>query len=124
VYRLLLDSLRNALGDNANIPSKECQLITDEFRMALNDGETELTNQVQIRPSPASSSFVAYFQNLEEKPALIRVFDYLRREVYRSATTGQAWIGEIACDTWANGIYFVVVDQEDNTFTEKVVIRH
>jgi arylsulfatase A-like enzyme len=122
-YRGLLDSLRGAFSDNANINNKDCQLISGAQRLVNNEDESEGPHQVMVQPNLTSGSFILYFQNLEGKPTVIQVFDYLQHEVYRMETSTDAWLTEVDCSSWASGVYFVVAAQSGNTYSEKLVVR-
>jgi hypothetical protein len=121
-YRLLLDSLREAIDDHATLNTKTCELVIDQERFYESTIESDKENAVTVYPSPAASAFTIYFVNSNEEAAQLKILDQLGRIVLTADLGTDFFYDRINCEQWPTGTYYWLVQQETRSYSGKILI--
>ena len=79
-------------------------------------------NSFTIYPNPANQSAVISWQLVENKKCELKIFDALGKIVFQSTVSSPQ--SSVDVGNFDNGIYYVQLNAEDKTGTQKLIIQH
>ncbi len=88
------------------------------------DFDEELAlNKIEFAPNPTDGQFKLEFELPEEKNTRVLVFDQMGRKVYEELLNNfdGAYSNQIDISTQPNGVYFLIIAQDQKQFTKKIV---
>ena len=102
----------------------------DVFVAKLNSvtsvNEISNDNSFSVYPNPANQSAVIswsrWLSGAENKKCELKIFDVMGKEIWKSEVRGQK--SEVDVSKFENGIYFVQLQSENKTSTQKLIIQH
>lgn len=135
VMRMAPDGDMNAMDRFAPNVTKEVKVVIElkdctkeEEQMlaqpASVDFAKELSvNKIEFAPNPNNGQFNLNFELPEKKDTRIMVFDQMGRKVYEELISNfnGNYRNQIDISTQPNGVYFLIIAQQDKQFTRKIV---
>ena len=107
-------------GDGKNHPERVPRLYV-YFKGPAYIGENSSLKQLHIYPNPAVSGEITMAFETDD-PAKVQVFD-LTGKVLNSFKTSRTDRARINIDHYPNGIYFIKAVQDNNIYTQKLIVN-
>ena len=95
--------------------------VTSGFNVGIENIIAE-NNSFTIYPNPANQSAVISWQLVENKKCELKIFDTLGKIVFQSTVSSPQ--SSVDVGNFDNGIYYVQLNAEDKTGTQKLIIQH
>jgi hypothetical protein len=99
----------------------------EESRVVVLKKKSGSQQGIKLTPNPASSSLKLQYVSDRKETAQVRILDHSGRIVYNESpmlTTGQNNINISNIEHLPNGMYIVVFIIDNQTFREKIIIKH
>lgn len=86
-----------------------------------NAGEEVAASSVEVFPNPAKDQVLVRFAMTPSDEAAVRLYDMTGRLVYSTSTSAQTL--SIPTSGFRNGIYMLLIQNEEQRFTERIIIN-
>ena len=123
-YRIVLDSIKNALGDTDLILSN-CYLSNPEYSRNEDEEADEFNlRNLEVYPNPASQYFMIRFADEEREDIEVLITNVLNEKVYYKKLADTNSIDmPVNATGWTRGFYMVTIKKGNRVFNTKVTVQ-
>ena len=105
------------------IYSENCRVFSEEYHVLFGDVKSSLgIEKIEIQSNPTQDAFILLMEMKEAKPIHIQIFDITGRLQFQQNLNPANKINErINLSSFYNGVYFLQIEIEGQSFVEKIV---